>query len=143
MAAGRTNSAAPASVGSTVTSHAAGSPSAAPRTSASAAAATRPPPLPPGVPTVTRLFLLSNPELMFDPKKRASWAVVGGVVAFFSVYIAWAFYTDPPSNHTAARQPNPLVDVRKVLPDGRRLMSDGSIQPAVANSINEQRAQSR
>ena len=30
----------------------------------------------PEVPTATRLFLLSNPELLLDPNKRASWAIV-------------------------------------------------------------------
>ena len=149
----------------------------------------------PGVPTATTLFKMSNPELLLDPNKRASWTVVvrtsmrmcllfkrlsrvslcvlqGGVIAFFTVYLAWAFYTDPPSNHRPVPKPPPHLEVVKVrtpllprapkvcmyrlaprihpsgwcvcvrktgqcptntpvlqvLPDGRQLMKDGSIQ---------------
>ena len=88
----------------------------------------------------------------------------GGVVAFFTVYLAWAFYTDPPSNYRAQPPTPPHLEVAKVrvvrvrvrhtivdedrrqiidphardqpcaqvLPDGTRLMKDGSIQKASA-----------
>ena len=60
-------------------------------------------PRPPGVPVATTLFKLSNPELMRDPKRRASWMITGGVAAFFAVYLSWTFYWE--GREAAAARP--------------------------------------
>ena len=74
---------------------------------------------------------MSNPELLLDHNKRSSWMIVGGVVAFFGAYMTYtAIYKDgmldpkPPP----AVAPLPELEVHKVLPDGRVLLKDGSIQ---------------
>lgn len=85
------------------------------------------------MPDATTVFKMSNPELMLDHNKRSSWAIVGGVVAFFSVYLTYtAIFKDrifdaapPPSD-----SPHPEDEVHKVLADGRVLLKDGSIRPA-------------
>ena len=80
------------------------------------------------------MFKLSNPELMLDPNKRASWKVVAGVVAFFSVYMSYTAYkegllTDGGQSMSAehATDKRHEANVQKILPDGRLLMRDGSI----------------
>ena len=88
----------------------------------------------PVIPDATRLFKLSNPELMLDPKKGASWMVVGSVVAFFGVYLTWTAYREGllfdggqkmAEDHAA--EVTYEAEVQKVLPDGRLLLRDGSI----------------
>lgn len=78
---------------------------------------------------------MSNPELMLDPSKRASWAIVAGVVAFFSVYLTWTAYREGLLSdggqklaEEEAQELQQMLEVQKVLPDGRLLMRDGSIQ---------------
>ena len=107
-------------------------------------AASRPPPKPPPthdkdgkplppIPDATTLFKLSNPELLLDPQKRASWRIVAGVVAFFSCYLTYTAYkegllTDGPAQlQHQAEEMRREAEVQKVLPDGRLLMRDGSI----------------
>jgi len=89
-----------------------------------------PAPRPP-VPDGTTLFRLANPELLLDPNRSHSWVIVGGVVAFFGAYLAYCYATDDfwtpkPQAGAAAAEVDPSV--RKVLPDGRLLMDDGSIR---------------
>jgi hypothetical protein len=36
----------------------------------------------------------SNPELMLDPQKAVSWKIVGGVVAFFAIYLSVTAYRE-------------------------------------------------
>ena len=48
----------------------------------------------PSIPDATTFFKMSNPELMLDPDKRGSWYVVGGVIAFFSVYLSVTAYRE-------------------------------------------------
>ena len=89
----------------------------------------------PSIPDATTVFKLSNPELMLDPRKSASWAIVAGVVAFFSVYLTWTAYregllTDGGQRlaEAYAEERKQELEVQKVLPDGRLLMWDGSIR---------------
>lgn len=77
------------------------------------------------VPDATTLFKLTNPELMLDHRKAHSWFVVGGVIAFFSVYLAYLFATEP---ERPAQKPPKEDDVVRVLPNGTRVMRDGSIR---------------
>ena len=89
--------------------------------------APRPPPKPDG----TLLFKLTNPELMLDPKKRGSWAITGGVAAFFACYVGWTYYWEQRELRDAPQPPPPKPideEVAKVLPGGRVLMKDGSIR---------------
>jgi hypothetical protein len=83
----------------------------------------------PSIPDHTTFFKMSNPELMLDEKNPGHWRITGGVALFFAVYLGWAYYKDlqsgvfdPPAESTA--------NILKVLPDGRVLMKDGSIQAA-------------
>lgn len=81
----------------------------------------------------TTLFKATNPELLFDHKKRSSWWVVGGVWVVFGTYIAYvAIYKDRMFDlpTPAAEQPDLDSEVHKVLPDGRVLLKDGSIRLA-------------
>lgn len=87
----------------------------------------------PPIPDATTVFKMSNPELLLDPNKRASWKIVGAVVAFFSVYLTVSAYREgllttdggqqPSSAAAIAEEPHPLQH----LPNGRVLMPDGSI----------------
>ena len=75
---------------------------------------------------------MSNPELMLDPNKRASWRIVAGVVAFFGCYMTYTAYqegllTGDGGAQQQAAESRFNADVQKVLPDGRLLMRDGSI----------------
>ena len=87
----------------------------------------------PSVPDATTLFKLSNPELLLDPKKRASWSVVAGVVVFFSVYLGVTAYREglltgeKKLAEEYAAEVTRELEVQKVLPDGRLLLRDGSI----------------
>jgi hypothetical protein len=79
----------------------------------------------------TTLFKATNPELLFDHKKRSSWWVVGGVWAVFGTYIAYvAIYKDRMFDPPAPAAPDLDSEVHKVLPDGRVLLKDGSIRLA-------------
>ena len=64
---------------------------------------------------------MSNPELWLDPDKRSSWYVVGGVIAFFSVYLTVSAYREGLFDATASTtEPAPQVldaEVHKVLVD--------------------------
>lgn len=86
----------------------------------------------PSIPVATTLFKMSNPELMLDPNKRASWRIVAGVVAFFGCYMTYTAYqegllTGDGGAQQQAAESRFNADVQKVLPDGRLLMRDGSI----------------
>ena len=88
----------------------------------------------PSIPDATTVFKMSNPELMLDPNKRASWKIVGGVVAFFTVYLSYTAYkeglfADAGQSMSAeyATEKRHEANVQKILPDGRLLMRDGSI----------------
>ena len=91
-------------------------------------------PLPP-IPDATTVFKLSNPELMLDPRKSASWAIVAGVVVFFSTYLTYTAYKEgfifgegaQKMAEDEAKQIAYELEVQRVLPDGRLLMRDGSI----------------
>lgn len=74
----------------------------------------------PSIPDATTLFKMSNPELWLDPDKRSSWYVVGGVIAFFSVYLTVSAYREGLFDATASTtEPAPQVldaEVHKVTP---------------------------
>ena len=91
----------------------------------------RPPSRPPPKPDATLLFKMTNPELMFDHRSRRSWYITGGVAAFFACYLGWTYYWEQRELRIAPPKPAPAPvnrDVVKVLPGGRVLMRDGSIQ---------------
>lgn len=89
----------------------------------------------PIIPDATTVFKMSNPEQMLDPKKRSSWVVTGVVALGCAAWLGWAAWKDYNSGIFDAPAPVPAPadaqkgGVAKVLPDGRRLMRDGSIQP--------------
>ena len=88
----------------------------------------------PSIPDATTLFKLSNPELMLDPRKNASWMVVFSVIAFFGTYMTWTAWREgligDGGQRMAEEQAKSLqeeLDVQRELPDGRLLLRDGSI----------------
>lgn len=89
----------------------------------------------PSIPDATTVFKLSNPELMLDPRKSASWAIVFGVIVFFGTYLSWTAYREGLLSdggqkfaEAHAEEIRQELEVQKVLPDGRLLMRDGSIR---------------
>ena len=97
----------------------------------------------PSIPDATTVFRLSNPELMLDPRKSASWAVVFGVIAFFGTYLGWTAWREGLLGDGGAKLAAEYaaecerdLEVRQVLPDGRLLMRDGSIRrPPAAGAV--------
>ena len=95
----------------------------------------------PSVPDATTFFKMSNPELMLDPASTSSWRIVGGVVAFFTVYLTLSAYREGLLNDGQQRakasvdQLTDELEVQQRLQDGRLLMRDGSIhRPRETNS---------
>ena len=91
----------------------------------------------PSIPDATTLFKLSNPELMLDPRKSASWMVVGSVIVAFAAILTFTAYREGLLSDGGqklaeqyAEEVKQELDVRQVLPDGRLLMRDGSIRKA-------------
>ena len=78
--------------------------------------------------TSTHMFRLSNPEAFMDPNRRISWIVTGVVAALLAARLGFALWQDD-GEFFEHKPPAPTAsDVKKILPDGRRLMRDGSIQ---------------
>ena len=85
----------------------------------------------PPIPDSTMLFRMTNPEVAMDPNKRISWVITGVVGFLLLARWGYAFYWDVREDRLGPQAPEPEADtlqVSKRLPDGRLLMTDGSIR---------------